>query len=201
MIKKIELILQAQNLTSSQFADRIGVPRSVMSHVLAGRNNPSLDFVTKILRTFPEIRPQWLMFGEGKMYDNLTAVGQGTAAQREEVLDQLGVVENEDVWREMPTEDGAQVLPNANETGVEPVSSVAANADKAADAPNVAAATEAAAPNVAAASTPLAPVETQAWPKLPDDFVPMNCQEPALLKVVFFYADGHFEAYAPPREN
>lgn len=187
MIKKIELILQAQNLTSSQFADRIGVPRSVMSHVLAGRNNPSLDFVTKILRTFPEIRPQWLMFGEGKMYDNLAGVGQGAAAQREEVLDQPGVVENEDVWREMPTEDGAQVLPNANETGVETVPSVAANADKAAD--------------VAAASTPLTPAETQAWPKLPDDFVPMLRQEPALLKVVFFYADGHFEAYAPPREG
>ena len=196
MIKKIELILQAQNLTSSQFADRIGVPRSVMSHVLAGRNNPSLDFVTKILRTFPEIRPQWLMFGEGKMYDNLAGIGQGTAAQREEVLDQPGVVENEDVWREMPTEDGAQVLPNANETGVETVPSVAANADKAADVPNVAADAR-----VAAASTPLTPAETQAWPQLPDDFVPMNCQEPALLKVVFFYADGHFEAYAPPREG
>ena len=69
MLKRIALILQTQNLTVSQFADRIGVQRSALSHVLGGRNNPSLDFVTKILRTFPEIRSQWLLFGEGKMYD------------------------------------------------------------------------------------------------------------------------------------
>lgn len=179
MIKKIELILQAQNLTSSQFADRIGVPRSVMSHVLAGRNNPSLDFVTKILRTFPEIRPQWLMFGEGKMYDNLAGVGQGAAVQREEVLDQLGVVEQSG-------DLGAEFAVDAANVAVD-------LADVAAD--------EATAPNVAAASTPFASTEPQAWPQLPNDFVPMNCQEPALLKVVFFYADGHFEAYAPPREG
>ena len=48
--------------------------RSALSHVLGGRNNPSLDFVTKILRTFPEIRSQWLLFGEGKMYDAMAEV-------------------------------------------------------------------------------------------------------------------------------
>ncbi len=74
MLKRIALILQTQNLTVSQFADRIGVQRSALSHVLGGRNNPSLDFVTKILRTFPEIRSQWLLFGEGKMYDAMTEV-------------------------------------------------------------------------------------------------------------------------------
>ena len=74
MLKRIALILQTQNLTVSQFADRIGVQRSALSHVLGGRNNPSLDFVTKILRTFPEIRSQWLLFGEGKMYDAMADV-------------------------------------------------------------------------------------------------------------------------------
>ena len=74
MLKRIALILQTQNLTVSQFADRIGVQRSALSHVLGGRNNPSLDFVTKILRTFPEIRSQWLLFGEGKMYDAMAEV-------------------------------------------------------------------------------------------------------------------------------
>ena len=74
MLKRIALILQTQNLTVSQFADRIGVQRSALSHVLGGRNNPSLDFVTKILRAFPEIRSQWLLFGEGKMYDAMAEV-------------------------------------------------------------------------------------------------------------------------------
>lgn len=74
MIKRIELIMQAQNLTSSQFADRIGVQRSGLSHILSGRNNPSLDFVLKVLASFPEINPLWLLHGKGKMYADLAEV-------------------------------------------------------------------------------------------------------------------------------
>lgn len=72
MIKRIELLMQAQNLTSSQFADRIGVQRSGLSHILSGRNNPSLDFVLKVLAAFPEIDPLWLLQGKGKMYASLS---------------------------------------------------------------------------------------------------------------------------------
>ena len=72
MIKRIELIMQAQNLSSSQFADRIGVQRSGLSHILSGRNNPSLDFVLKVLAAFPDINPVWLLQGKGKMYDTMT---------------------------------------------------------------------------------------------------------------------------------
>ncbi|MEG1498247.1 MAG: helix-turn-helix domain-containing protein [Bacteroidales bacterium] len=68
MQKRIELILKTQNLTVSQFADQIGIQRSGMSHILAGRNKPSLDFVTKVLQAFPAIRTEWLLFGQGSMY-------------------------------------------------------------------------------------------------------------------------------------
>lgn len=64
--------MQAQNLSSSQFADRIGVQRSGLSHILSGRNNPSLDFVLKVLAAFPDINPVWLLQGKGKMYDTMT---------------------------------------------------------------------------------------------------------------------------------
>ncbi len=170
-----------------------------MSHVLAGRNNPSLDFVTKILRTFPEIRPQWLLFGEGKMYDKLTDIGVGAAPEREDVLGQLRMMENEAVSREMPTADGAQGLPTDVVNMAVDAASVATDAEFAAEAADVEAA-----PNMAAAPTAAptaAPAQTPTWPSLPDDFVPMSRREPVLVKVVFFYADGHFEAYAPPRES
>jgi transcriptional regulator with XRE-family HTH domain len=69
MQKRIELILEAENLTVSQFADRIGIQRSGMSHILAGRNKPSLDFVIKVLQHFPDLSTDWLLFGKGAMYD------------------------------------------------------------------------------------------------------------------------------------
>lgn len=67
MKERIELLLQIQNMSPSQFADEIGVQRSVVSHVLSGRNNPSLEFVTKTLSRFSEIRPDWMLFGSGSM--------------------------------------------------------------------------------------------------------------------------------------
>lgn len=72
MIKRIELVIQSQNLTPSQFADRIGIQRSGLSHILSGRNNPSLDFVQKVLAAFPELNPAWFLQGKGRMYVNLT---------------------------------------------------------------------------------------------------------------------------------
>ena len=67
MINRIELILKTQNLTPTQFADAIGIQRSSMSHILARRNNPSLDFVTKVLNRFPEINAEWLLTGKNQM--------------------------------------------------------------------------------------------------------------------------------------
>lgn len=68
MIDRILLVLKTQNLSSSQFADEIGVQRSSISHILSGRNNPSLEFVTKILKRFPDINSEWILFGKGSMY-------------------------------------------------------------------------------------------------------------------------------------
>ncbi len=68
MVNRILKILKEENLTASQFADLIDVQRSSMSHILSGRNNPSLDFVNKILKAFPLIDTDWLMSGTGSMY-------------------------------------------------------------------------------------------------------------------------------------
>ena len=67
MINRIELILKTQNLSPTQFADAIGIQRSSMSHILARRNNPSLDFVMKVLNRFPEINAEWLLTGKNQM--------------------------------------------------------------------------------------------------------------------------------------
>ncbi|MDR2906540.1 MAG: helix-turn-helix transcriptional regulator [Bacteroidales bacterium] len=54
-------------MSPTQFADAIGIQRPTMSHILARRNNPSLDFVTKVLVRFPEISSEWLLIGKGQM--------------------------------------------------------------------------------------------------------------------------------------
>jgi transcriptional regulator with XRE-family HTH domain len=71
MTERIQLILKTYNLSPSQFADEIQVQRSGLSHILSGRNKPSLDFVTKILDHYPDISPEWLLFGKGQMLKKL----------------------------------------------------------------------------------------------------------------------------------
>ncbi len=67
MNTRINSILQFYNTNSSKFAEEIGVQKSSISHVLSGRNKPSLDFIQKILKAFPEINADWLILGKGKM--------------------------------------------------------------------------------------------------------------------------------------
>lgn len=68
MQDQIQEILRREDLSSSQFADRIGVQRSSVSHVLSGRNKPGFDFIHKILESFPELNADWLITGNGEMY-------------------------------------------------------------------------------------------------------------------------------------
>lgn len=67
LIKRIALLLELKNLNYSDFADAIGIQRSMVSHIMSGRNNPSLDVVKKILNAYPDIRTDWLLTGKGAM--------------------------------------------------------------------------------------------------------------------------------------
>ena len=68
MEKRLLLFLQSEDLNPTKFADRIGVQRSSISHILSGRNKPSFDFLLKILNSFPQLNAEWLLTGKGKMY-------------------------------------------------------------------------------------------------------------------------------------
>ena len=70
MIERILGILKAKNLSPAQFADMINVQRSSISHLISGRNKPSLEFIQKILYVFPEIDTDWLLFGKGEMIES-----------------------------------------------------------------------------------------------------------------------------------
>ena len=69
-VKRLEIILDYYSLNASSFADKIGVQRSSMSHLLSGRNKPSLDFVLKILDVFPDVDLYWILNGKGSFPKN-----------------------------------------------------------------------------------------------------------------------------------
>ncbi|MCV9928209.1 helix-turn-helix domain-containing protein [Flavobacterium sp. LS1R49] len=69
-IKRLEIILDYYSLSASSFADKIGVQRSSMSHLLSGRNKPSLDFILKIIEVFPDIDLYWVLNGKGSFPKN-----------------------------------------------------------------------------------------------------------------------------------
>ncbi|MBO6056045.1 MAG: helix-turn-helix transcriptional regulator [Alphaproteobacteria bacterium] len=57
-------ILRAKNLTASQFAELMEIQPSNVSHLLNGRNKPSLDFLIKIKEVFPEYSFDWIIMGK-----------------------------------------------------------------------------------------------------------------------------------------
>ena len=65
IIARIRQLIDHYELTVSSFADKIGVQRSSISHLLSGRNRPSLDFVLKVIQQYPEVNLYWLLNGKG----------------------------------------------------------------------------------------------------------------------------------------
>lgn len=67
MKERIAQIVQKEGMTAAQFADKIGISPSSLSHILSGRNNPSLEVVMKIHKACGYISLDWLLYGEGEM--------------------------------------------------------------------------------------------------------------------------------------
>ena len=65
ILDRLKIVMSHFGLTPSSLADAIGVPRSSISHLLSGRNKPSLDFVLKLVKTYPEVNLYWLLNGKG----------------------------------------------------------------------------------------------------------------------------------------
>ncbi|GAA4296676.1 helix-turn-helix domain-containing protein [Aestuariibaculum suncheonense] len=62
---RLERVINFYGESASSFAEKIGVQRSSISHILSGRNKPSLEFVLKILSAYPEVELYWLLNGKG----------------------------------------------------------------------------------------------------------------------------------------
>jgi transcriptional regulator with XRE-family HTH domain len=63
--------MRIEGLKSSALADSIGVNRATISHILSGRNKPSIDFLEKLFNVYPNINANWLISGIGYMQKNM----------------------------------------------------------------------------------------------------------------------------------
>ena len=64
LIDRIKEVMEQHELNASSFAETIGVQRSSISHILSGRNKPSLEFLAKIEAAFEEVSFEWLLKGK-----------------------------------------------------------------------------------------------------------------------------------------
>ncbi|MDR6805828.1 transcriptional regulator with XRE-family HTH domain [Dyadobacter sp. BE34] len=83
---KIKQILVDKNITPSLFADEIGIQRSSMSHILAGRNKPSLDMVQKIVKRFPDLGISWILDDEPLPVTTPVAIPEPVLESRKKVV-------------------------------------------------------------------------------------------------------------------
>ncbi|WP_128331238.1 helix-turn-helix domain-containing protein [Apibacter sp. HY039] len=68
--KRITYLINILGLSPGEFADKINVQRSGISHITSGRNKPSLDFLERTLKVFPEVNSDWLILGKGSPVKN-----------------------------------------------------------------------------------------------------------------------------------
>lgn len=78
MKDRIIQIMRSAGLSNADFAEKIGISTSSLSHIFSGRNNPSLDMVKRLHKSFPNISLNWIMYGEGDMYskENISDSGK-----------------------------------------------------------------------------------------------------------------------------
>ena len=209
MVDRINILLKAKNITARQFAEEIGIQPSGMSHILSGRNNPSLDFVLKVMKRWPEVNINWLMFGKGEMYVN-PPINSSSAPVEElqEVSDNIsGTVDYDLFSQPSVTENSEATSQSVNLSGTEE------KAQPEVEDPDVEPATESPEDEVPVSSQPpllndipqsrFAPPVPQPRENCVNETNTPSGQEKAILakknieKIVVFYSDHTFGEYYP----
>jgi transcriptional regulator with XRE-family HTH domain len=81
--KRISLLLERSGLSTTAFAERIGASRSSISHILSGRNKPSLEIITSIAENFEAISLEYLIYGTDQVNETATIPTPSTPSAKE----------------------------------------------------------------------------------------------------------------------
>ena len=109
--KRLQKILDFYGVTATSFSEKIAFNRSTISHLLSGRNKPSLEFVMKVLQSYPEVDLYWLLYGKGSFPTTVNKVNtQIKATSKQNTLP--GVEAENSVFENM-------ALKNSNTSAIE----------------------------------------------------------------------------------
>lgn len=107
--------MRSAGLSNAEFAEKIGISTSSLSHIFNGRNNPSLDVVKRIRKSFPSVNLDWILYGEGSMYtdDTVKDVKERNAAPTAiESREKTGNLPLFDSYENAENTDNGQSFPN-----------------------------------------------------------------------------------------
>ena len=205
-------------MSASAFADTIGISRSGLTHLLTGRNQPSLDVARKILAKFPEISTEWLIMGMGDMFRTESPVAENEVTdvtatpESQHPAENLKFVAQPDLFGEYENpEDSEEVMPVADDEPQPPMEVESVDNEESTIT------TADSEPSIQPVDVPeppttprTAPVRSQPVPSRPkrtqesrpasspvrrERHEPVTNQERKLQKIVFFYDDHSFEVY------
>ena len=114
MNTRLKQFISAENITQAQFADNINVVRASVSHILAGRNKPGYEFICGLMRHYPNLNIEWLMFGKGKMYKDAKSE---VAAQENNIFS--GTDEGENEYKDLFSSTQEENIPATVERTIE----------------------------------------------------------------------------------
>ena len=92
--ERLKKVMEYYNLTATALADSIAIQRSSISHLLSGRNKPSLDFVMKVLEKYPTVELYWLLNGKGEFPKTIEKANPPTPSLNQENSAIYSVSEN-----------------------------------------------------------------------------------------------------------
>lgn len=182
MKDRILKFLEAERISPAEFADKIGVQRSSMSHILNGRNQPSAAFLQKMLQAFPAVNSRWLMIGDGEM--NIGPDKKNWPLTQENVITgvssgkESGVNFQLDIQYELPTKSDEKI-------NAEAIVNVAAEDNPVEDIKQ----------NIQTNTEKEIPIGNHALnPTISQVDQPENKE---IEQILFFYADKTFRIYRP----
>ena len=173
--ERITKVLEYSGFSASEFADEIDVQRSSISHIISGRNKPSLEFVTKIKNRFPELSWDWIILGTGEMKqtDSPFPISQ---KQEENSTPDLFTLIDEDYKNEVFVQENIQneTLRELNKSFPSPRKEILSDSQQLDIQENIS--------------------EVQS---IVNETVTNINTEKKKKKIVFFYENGKFEAFEP----
>ncbi|WP_460621594.1 helix-turn-helix domain-containing protein [Hymenobacter tenuis] len=190
MLDRIKQIISTQKLSPTQFADAIGVSRPIVSHILSGRNKPSLEVVQKIVSAFPGLSLSWLLLGTGPMQAQVPSDAPNPGPEKpvssaKPLASSAPPVEAVEAPRATATTPPEVMAPVVAE-----ITSVAAP-EKVVEAP-------VAAQPIASVVPPARAAVVAPQPSQPSDFaLGLANPEKRIRRIVIFYQDGTFSDFRP----